>query len=137
MVHPDQVTDFNWANEKYGSLLAFENMDEKKKFGKTIFDMKEVFNKCPNSKWVFDLNHIYTNDNTMDLAKSFFDEFKNRLTHFHISGYGGFHDALCISKEDVIIKGLVSLDYPIVDEGNLILKNVLNEEYKYIIDRLA
>lgn len=136
LVHPDQVRDFGWVVNKYGSRLAFENMDSKKKFGKTVEDMEIVFNKCPKAKWVFDLNHIYTNDNSMSLAKDFFARFKNRLTHYHISGYGGFHDALCLSHEDVIIKGLLSLNYPIVDEGNLLSKDVLREEFNYITERL-
>lgn len=136
LVHPDQIRDFEWATRKYGPLLAFENMDVRKKFGKTVEDMEFVFNKCPEAKWVFDLNHIYTNDNSMDLAVKFFTKFKNRLTHYHISGYGGFHDALCLSQEDVIIKGLLSLDYPIIDEGRLLPKGVLEKEFDYIVERI-
>lgn len=136
LIHPDQVTDFSWARSKYGKMLAFENMDSNKKFGKTIEDMKKVFELCPDAKWVFDVNHIYTNDDTMGIAKDFYSEFKNRLTHYHLSGYGGFHDALCLSKEDIILKGIQSLDFPIIDEGNLILKDVLEKEFEYVSNRI-
>lgn len=137
LIHPDQVNDFDWVSKKYGSQLAFENMDSEKKFGKTINDIKNVFRKCPQAKWVFDVNHIYTYDNSMKLADDFYNAFKDRLTHYHLSGYGGFHDALCLSKEDIILKGIISFDFPIIDEGNLLLKNVLNEEYEYILERIG
>ena len=136
LVHPDQVRDFKWLTRKYGCALALENLDARKKFGKTIEDMESVFKECPGAKWVFDLNHIYTNDRSMGLATEFFDKFQNRLAHYHISGYGGFHDALCLSREDVIIKGLLSLDYPVIDEGNLLQKGVLEKEFNYITERL-
>ena len=136
LIHPDQVSDFSWAKSKYGKMLAFENMDADKKFGKTIEDMKKVFDLCPDAKWVFDVNHIYTNDNTMETAKDFYNVFKDRLTHYHLSGYGGFHDALCSSKEDIILKGIQSLDFPIIDEGDLLSKGVLEEEFEYISNRI-
>ena len=136
LIHPDQVRDFDWAKSRYGSLLAFENMDSKKKFGKTLEEMMKVFEICPEAKWVFDVNHLYTNDKSMKSSGDFFNALSNKLTHYHISGYGGFHDALCLSKEDIILKGIKSLDYPIIDEGNLLEKGVLKEEYDYIIERL-
>jgi hypothetical protein len=111
-------------------------MDIDKKFGKSIEDMKHVFELCPDAKWVFDLNHVYTNDNTMETAKDFYNTFKQRLTHYHLSGYGGFHDALCLSKEDIILKGIQSLEFPIIDEGNLLLKGVLKEEFEYVSNRI-
>lgn len=132
LIHPDQIDDFFWLTKRYGNVLAFENMDSKKTFGKTIEDMDEVFNKCPSARWVFDLNHIFTNDKTMKLANDFYNAFSDRLVHYHISGYGGFHDALCITKEDVIVKGLLSIDYPIIDEGDIVHRGLLEKEYDYI-----
>lgn len=137
LIHPDQVRDFDWAKSRYGSLLAFENMDSKKKFGKTLEEMMRVFKICPKAKWVFDVNHLYTNDKSMKSSNDFFSSLSDRLTHYHISGYGGFHDALCLSKEDIILKGIKSLDCPIIDEGNLLEKGVLEKEYKYISTRLS
>jgi hypothetical protein len=136
LIHPDQVEDFKWVANKYGKLLAFENMDSKKVFGKTIEDMRIIFQKCPDARWVFDVNHLWTNDKTMKSANIFFSEFSNRLAHYHLSGYGGFHDALCVSKEDEILKGIKSLKYPIIDEGNLLQKCLLKEEFEYINQRL-
>ncbi len=137
LVHPDQINDFGWVKSRYGSLLAFENMDVKKKFGKTQEEMLEIFELCPRAKWVFDVNHLFTNDKDMKSADDFFNTLRDKLTHYHLSGYGGFHDALCISQENVILSGIKSLDFPIIDEGNLLEKNVLEEEYEYVASRLS
>lgn len=67
LFHPDQVRDFGWAKEKYGNRLAFENMDSKKLFGKTVEDMTKVFELCPDAKFILDVNHVYTNDQTIDV----------------------------------------------------------------------
>lgn len=136
LVHPDVVSDFNYFNLRYGSLLAYENMDNRKEFGKTVEDMENVFAQSPQAKWVFDVNHVYTVDPTMKLADDFFNKFKDRLIHYHLSGYGGFHNPLCLTREDIILKGIKSIDFPIVDEGQTIQKNVLSEEYDYIVKRL-
>ena len=132
LFHPDLINDFEWVRSKYGSRLAFENMDSRKNFGKTVEDMINVFEMCPDAKFVLDVNHIYTNDKTMKLANDFYLAFKDRLTHYHLSGYGGFHDALCKTHEDIILKGIESFDYPIIHEGNLLQMNILKEEFEYI-----
>jgi hypothetical protein len=136
VIHPDQITDSDWLVNKYGRLLAFENLDIKKSFGKTVDQMEEVFKRYPDTKFVFDLNHVYTNDQSMESAKNFFDKFETRMAHYHFSGYGGFHSPLCQSKEDIILKGLISLKYPVIHEGNLLQKRLLKEERDYISSRL-
>lgn len=137
LVHPDQVNDFQYFNLRYGDKLAFENMDSRKDFGKTVEDMKKVFQLSPQAKWVFDVNHIYTNDETMALSNNFYSELKEKIAHYHLSGFGGFHDALSISQEDIILEGIKSIEKPIIDEGDLIKKNVLQSEYLYVKDRLG
>jgi hypothetical protein len=136
LFHPDQIRDFNWVKEKYGGRLAFENMDSRKNFGKTIGDMTKVFDSCPEAKFVLDVNHVYTNDETMNLATILFNGLSNRLTHYHLSGFGGLHNALCQTHEDIILKGIKSLDKPIIHEGDLLNKNLLINEFEYIIKRI-
>ena len=86
LFHPDQMVDFKWVREKYGNRLAFENIDARKMFGKTVDEMAKVFELCPNAKFVLDVNHVYTNDKTMILASDLYLAFKDRLTHYHLSG---------------------------------------------------
>jgi len=138
LFHPDLIEDFDWLNKQIGDLLVFENMDAGKSFGKTIDDLKNIFNRSPQAKWVCDVNHIYTMDNTMKLAEEFHNQFQNKLSYYHLSGYGGFHDALHISQEDVILQGIKDLSVPIINEGQALRdgEDSLQKENKYILDRL-
>lgn len=138
LFHPDLVDDFRWLNERVGKLLAFENMDIKKSFGKTIEEMESVFTQAPNARWVCDVNHIYTMDETMKLTEQFHTHFQDRLCHYHLSGYGGWHDALHLSREDIILEGIKDFSKPIIDEGRALRdgKESLLKENTYILDRL-
>lgn len=136
LFHPDIVENFDYLSNKYPEILAYENMDSAKSFGKTIEDMYEIFQKAPNSKWVLDINHIYTNDKSMVLAKEFYTNFKDRLVHYHISSLGNFHDCFCLTHEDEILKGVLSFDKPLIHEGNAVEKGIFKEEINYIFQRL-
>jgi len=132
LFHPDTVTDFTWLYKRYGNLIAFENMDKEKDFGKTVKDLEIVFKKCPKAKWVFDLNHIYTNDKSMRSTGKFYTSFSNRLCHYHLSSFGGFHDCFCHTHEDIIFEGLTDFSKPVVHEGGVIEKELIKEESEYI-----
>ena len=138
IVHSDLVDDFDWLSKKIGNLLAIENMDIKKSFGKTIKDLEKIFSQTPDLKLVCDVNHIYTMDDSMKLAKSFHSAFGDMICHYHLSGYGGFHSALHISREDIILEGIKDFSKPIIDEGRALRdgKESLLKENKYILDRL-
>lgn len=133
VMHPDQVLDFNWAKDEFGDLLGFENMDNRKPFGKVTADMKTVFDMCPNAKWIFDINHLYTNDNSMESSKQFYDTFRSRLTHYHISAFGGFHSSFTKNPHElVILKGVYDLEHPLIHEGYKYKDDNIKEEYELI-----
>ncbi|MBU0976254.1 MAG: hypothetical protein ABIE03_07540 [Patescibacteria group bacterium] len=133
VLHPDQVVDFEWASSEFGDLLGFENMDNKKKYGKTVKDLDSVFKKCPMAKFIFDVNHLYTNDNSMNSAQSFFDAFRDRLTHYHISALGAQHDSFTkYPDEIVILNGIIETNIPMVHEGYKPEYGNAREEYELI-----
>lgn len=138
LFHPDEIDDFDWLSKKIGDRLAFENMDGRKSFGKTAEDLKEVFEKVPNAKWVCDVNHFYTIDESMEIAEEFHENFHDRLCHYHLSGFGGHHEALHISKEDVILRGVKDFSVPIINEGGILRadEDFLLSEHEYILARL-
>ena len=138
LFHPDLIDDFEWLNNKIGNHLAFENMDAGKSFGKTIIDLKKVFSKSPQAKWVCDVNHIYTIDQSMKLSEEYHKNFADRLSYYHLSGYGGGHNPLYISQEDIILKGIKNFSVPIINEGGALKdgRESLLKENKYILDRL-
>jgi hypothetical protein len=118
LFHPDLVDDFEYLNKLFGDKLAFENMDNRKDFGNTIEDMQKVFDLSPQAKWVCDVNHIFTLDPTMSIAKKFHEEFRDRLSHYHISSYGEkIHCLFQDSMKNEILNGVMNLDVPMINEG--------------------
>jgi hypothetical protein len=137
LFHPDLINDFIWLSKKYGGLVAFENMDDGKKIGRTAKDLVEIFRKCPKAKWVFDINHLYTNDHSMKSADEFWQLFKGRLGHYHISSLGDFHDCFYITHEDAILRGIKDVNYPMVHEGHALEKGIWAKEVEYIKKRVV
>src|SRR5438445_8418558 len=53
IVHPDVISDFSlWR--KLGSAVCIENMDKRKRIGRTAAQLKEVFDKLPEATFCFD-----------------------------------------------------------------------------------
>lgn len=132
--HPDLVKDFEYLSSIFGDKLAFENMDSNKSFGIKISDMQDVFEKCPNAKWVCDINHLYTNDNSMISSINWHEAFGDRLVYYHISAFGGFHSMFIDTREDIILKGIKEFSKHLIHEGfdQAAQVSKLNEEMKYI-----
>jgi endonuclease IV len=139
LFHPDLVDDISWLNKQVGRLLAFENMDKDKLFGRTVNDFKEIFRQAPQAKWVCDLNHIYTIDPSMKLARNFHQAFGRRLSYYHLSAYGAWHDCFYNTGEDIILSGLEDFSVPIIHEGGALRegRESLKKENDYILAKLA
>ena len=138
LFHPDLVDDFKWLDNRVGDLLSFENMDDRKSFGSNVADMEQVFSQASHAKWVCDINHIYTVDHSMKLSEDFHQAFAKKLCHYHISGYGGWHDAFHISQEDIILQGIKDFSVPLINEGNILRDGLksLKKEDQYLRQRL-
>lgn len=122
VVCPNYVVDFS-VFEGFDFPLSFENMDKRKNFGTSVEDMRKIFNLLPNAKFVLDLTHVFTNDNSMKLAKEFVKEFKDRLVEIHLSGYRIHSDGdeqqhypICVSKQKEILDS-VPFGIPIIIES--------------------
>ena len=74
----------------------------------------------------------------MKLAETFHSAFRDRLCHYHLSGYGGFHDCLHLSQEDIILDGIINHSAPIINEGRAMQdgNESLVKENNYILKRL-
>ena len=113
-------------------------MDKRPKFGKSIKDLKYVFKMVPHAKWVFDVNHLFTNNPSMSKADEYYTALGDRLCHYHFSGYGGFHKCISISREDIIFSGLTDLTKPIINEGaDEKMKDVISKEHEYVLNHLS
>lgn len=127
--HPDNVVDFSVFKEAKFKI-AFENMDKRKKSHKIAEEFKPIL-KRNNYSLVLDVNHIYSNDRSMNIINDFYKSFGDRIREIHLSGYSNNHVPLHESKQLEIIKSIKDFDTPIIIES-VIDKEKLKEELDYI-----
>lgn len=117
VVHPDQIDDYKYLAVSFGNQLAIENTNSTSQFGRSVSDMKTVFERLPNARLILDVNHVLTNDRTLKLASDFDRTFAKRLAHYHLSGLGqGGHPCLSQTHEDIIFEGIIQ-DVPVILES--------------------
>jgi hypothetical protein len=89
VVHPDliQHTD-SW--QVLGSRLCLENMDLRKRTGRTVAEMQDIFSALPTAGFCLDLGHARQIDPTMAIAIEMLKTFGNRLRQIHVSEVGTF-----------------------------------------------
>ncbi|PIR69745.1 MAG: hypothetical protein COU47_01530 [Candidatus Niyogibacteria bacterium CG10_big_fil_rev_8_21_14_0_10_46_36] len=135
--HPNHVTDFSVFNTA-AFPLAFENLDYREESGiyRTVDGMRILFEKFPATPMVFDLNHVYTLDASMKLAKTFYLTLGKRIRQIHLSGCRDYyHYPLFKTKQDSIIRAIQDKTTPIIIESVLEAKE-LAKELSYIQKRL-
>ncbi|EKD24756.1 MAG: hypothetical protein ACD_80C00166G0017 [uncultured bacterium (gcode 4)] len=134
VIHPDIVID-RAIFEQYKHLpLSIENMDERTKSCQWVQDIKKILNDNPYLWLVLDLQHCFTNDPTMQLAKDFHREFWDRIVQYHISWYHPehLHYPLFKTQQIQIIKAIEKTDIPIIIESTFDDKGDLQKEIEYI-----
>ena len=135
--HIDKVKDWEvFLNYKI-LPISIENMDNNKKFGKSINDVKMVLDKY-NFNLTLDLQHCFVNDESMKLAIDFQELFKERIVEYHISGYQKIylHYPLFKLSQDQIIDSLKYKNIPIIIESTFDKIGEEEKELKYITERL-
>jgi len=141
VIHPDTITDPAWVAKNFDDRIAIENMDINKTFGQIPDDLLQLFEKIPQAKWVFDINHAYTVDPTQTLGGSLFHNLSYRLTHYHFSGYGNDHQRhipLSETHQDEMFRMLSDKNVPIIIES--VAQDDSADpvkEYQYILDHLG
>jgi len=128
--HPDCVIDFDVFKEAHFKV-AFENMDNRKSSYKFSEEFKPIFDKNQNFNLVLDVNHIYSNDKTMNIINDFYKIEENKIAQIHLSGYSGTHIPLYESKQLEIVESIKNFNTPIIIES-VIAEEKLNEELSYI-----
>lgn len=85
VLHPDTIEDFA-VLERSGLPFLLENLESRKSTGR----MPEDFRRYASDYgfgFVFDIQHAYTNDQTMVQARELLEVMGGRLHHAHVSGY--------------------------------------------------
>ncbi|HLC89780.1 MAG TPA: hypothetical protein VJG65_02345, partial [Patescibacteria group bacterium] len=134
--HPDTISNLE-VFSNFDFPVGIENMDNRKNFGQNPSDLKKFFSR-KKFKFVLDLQHIHTNDPTMDLTDDFLAVYKKRLAQIHLSGYDpvNLHHPLYLTKQKNIIQKAVGLNVPIIIESSFNPKNNLSnqirQEFRYV-----
>lgn len=89
VVHPDLIQNaVVWR--RLGSRLCLENMDLRKRTGRTVSEMRAAFDALPDAGFCLDLGHARQVDPTMGIAVEMVREFGARLRQLHVSEVGTF-----------------------------------------------
>jgi hypothetical protein len=103
IAHPDLVADPTpWR--ALGRRVVFENMDDRKAFGRTADDLDALFAAVPEAGFCLDIAHAHTNDPSLELATELLDRFRGRLREVHLSSIrGGAHVSLTAEDEVLFV----------------------------------
>lgn len=135
--HTDTIFDWNVLNNYKNIPISIENMDNHKKFGRTIDDVKSILDKY-DFKLTLDLQHCFVNDKSMKLALDFQEKFKDKIIEYHISGFDDelIHYPLFKTKQNEIIDSLKYKNMPIIIESTFDKIGEQEMELEYIKKRL-
>lgn len=133
--HPDLIDNWEVLRE-FDIPYAFENMDHRKHFGTEVEDMKKIFSIMQSAGFVLDLNHCYSIDSSMELAKIMVSEFGDRLCEVHLSGFVEYHEMLCETRQTQIIDALPGFRAPIILESPCNSIHDAKREYDYVFQNL-
>jgi hypothetical protein len=130
VIHPDEVE--NWEIfSRFDLPFAIENMDWTKTIGKYVDSMQAIFQKL-DTKMVFDINHCLTNDPSLFLAKEMAEQFEDRITEVHLSGFESSHELLHITEQLEILQAIPNKNLPIIIEGVCESEEEAKKEFAYI-----
>lgn len=84
VLHPDTIHSFDiWRT--FGDRLLIENMDKRKRCGRTSAELTGIFEQLPNARLCFDIAHARQVDASMLEAFRILRDWRDRLAHIHIS----------------------------------------------------
>ncbi|MCL5094206.1 MAG: hypothetical protein M1355_03680 [Patescibacteria group bacterium] len=130
VLHPDEFKDYSFL-KRFELPFAVENMDNRKNSCKDIIGLKNLFQEF-NVPMVFDINHAYTNDQTMKLGNDLVNGFKDRINEIHLSGFDTFHEPLFQTKQAYFMDFIPDLNLPIIIESGLDSPRDIHKEFEYI-----
>ncbi len=137
-IHPHTMQEWGWIADYFGDRASFENMDRFKPSGKTPEDMQRIKSQHPGARWTFDLNHVFTNDESLSRVPDFYALLGNP-GHYHISGFRDEsfpHDTLHTMRQDQIIRAVATSGPVIIESLGIADIHLFREEYNYVVKRL-
>lgn len=90
VTHPDALEELAPYRE-LGTRLVLENMDDRKRTGRTADELMVLFDHLPEAGFCFDVAHASSIDPAMEVAEELLNRFRSRLRHVHLSSLQEAH----------------------------------------------
>lgn len=123
VLHPDAIFDYSvWRG--LGPMLFIENMDKRKRIGRTADELSRIYSLLPEAQLCFDVAHARQYDSSMTEAYRILTKHGDRVRQVHISDVNSSsrHDRL--SPTSVLayrqIASMIRSDAPVILETPLI-----------------
>ena len=133
VLHPDAI----YRASRWISLaprLAIENMDRRKNTGRSVSELKQVFELLPQAKMCFDLGHARQVDPSMIGAYQLLKAYSERIVQLHVSEVDTLnrHDVISRAAEMAFsqIRQFVPKSAAVILEGRVIEKDIGREAEK-------
>jgi hypothetical protein len=133
IVHPDIIQEIPlWAS--LGKFLCIENMDKRKKSGRSMFDLSQLFNKLPEASFCFDIAHAAQVDPSMTEAYLMLTRLSGRLKEIHISSVNSQSIHESITRDSLTafseVARLIPRNIPIIFESPVQFNHITSELHK-------
>lgn len=120
IVHPDSIISADlWR--PFGRQLCLENMDQRKRTGRTLEELEEWFGLLPEASFCFDVGHARQVDLTMTLAVRLLLRYSDRIRQVHMSEVtpSGAHVPMSFSARGAFtnIASLIPVRAPVILES--------------------
>ena len=130
VIHPDVIQNAAcWL--PFGALLCIENMDKRKRIGRTADELAPFFSMFPMATFCLDIGHARQIDSTMAEARMMLRRYGQRLRQVHISEIdsGGHHHGLSLATilASHGIASLISQTIPIIIESQIMPQDIRKE----------
>ncbi len=130
VLHPDAAHELN-AWKPLAGRLWIENMDKRKHTGRSVKELRGIFETLPDAGFCFDIGHARQFDPTMVEARKLLEAFGRRLRQVHLSevNTSSRHDRLSLptiwSFREVA--HLIPEDVPIIIEAPVTEEEIAEE----------
>lgn len=122
VLHPDTIHDFTlW--KPFAQRIAIENMDRRKKCGRSVGELLQIFHALPDAGLCFDIGHSHQYDPSMTDAFEMLTAFGSRLVQVHVSEVDSESHHEPVSYGTILafnrVSGLIPEHVPIIVESRV------------------
>ncbi len=134
--HPSVSSNWDLL-AKSGLPVSIENMDSRKDIGKNVGEIASILGRY-GFGLTLDLQHCFTNEESMSSAREFQEILGDRVVEYHLSGFDSRwnHFPLFKTGQDKIIGSLKNKKAPIIIESAFFNIDEIQGELDHIEQRI-